>query len=129
MHRSLTVWVHGQVQVLAGEEICGTAPGQEALQRIAVLHAAGILFNDLSHRGSHWQLPAARVFYPTTDPVHLGTCVLGQAQRLEPVSATFNDVVHVAQGFYIVDDGGTTPQTAYLGEGWFGPGVGALALQ
>ena len=70
------VEVQRHVEVLFDEKVRRGAAGQEAAELVAVLHAAGVLFQQLTHRRAHGQLPAAGRLHPAADAVELRAAVL-----------------------------------------------------
>ena len=101
----------GEVQVLGHQEIGRCAAGQPALELESVLHAAGMLLENLARGDAERQFPEPRTLDAAAHAIELGARILALALRqpVEPVGAAQHDVRHVAQRLDIVDHGGLAP--------------------
>src|SRR5512142_616916 len=106
--------------MLLYHEIGGGPPRLEAAESVALLHAAGVLFEDLANRRAHRKLPVAGIPDPSACSVELGPAFVGAAELSEPVRTVEHDMRHAAGGLDILYKRGFAPEAAGLQVGGAG---------
>src|SRR5262249_1458386 len=121
--------VHGDVDLVRGEDGRRGSAGHHALELAAAANAATVLVDELPESDAHGRLDHAGLLHVTGNGVEpRATLALG-AETREPLRAPVDDVRHRRAGLHGVDDGGMAEGALHGGEGRLDLGPALLALE